>query len=253
MIHPLLRHFAFAVALVSGPGIASAEEPADMPWSYSAGPADPTHWATDHPENEACGAGMDQSPVDIQLAIRADLPALDFQYTDMPASMTNSDNALVINVPPGQTLMVGERAFALQSISLHSPSTHAVGGKRSAMSALLTHTSAGGSLLVVEVFMQAGTVNTALAPLLMHLPRPGEQISVRNSSIRPGGLLPPDKGYFSLDGSLTTPPCSEGVDWIIMKTPITVGADQVLAFRRQFKDNVRPLQPLNGRVVRQPL
>ena len=101
--------------------------------------------------------------------------------------------------------------------------------------------------------MQPGKSNATLAPVIAHLPRPGEQITVNGLKLNLTGLLPPDKGYFFLDGSLTAPPCSEGVSWAVLKTPITIGTEQLSAFRRLFSGNVRPLQALNGRLIKQSM
>ena len=125
--------------------------------------------------------------------------------------------------------------------------------KRTAMVGHFVHKNAAGELGVIGLLMQPGKTNAAFAPVFAHLPRKGEKITVDDLTLDLAAMLPADKGYYSFEGSLTTPPCSEGVNWMVLKTPIQLGAEQIKAFRRIYSANARPIQPLNGRVIKESM
>ena len=218
-------------------------------WSYTGKHADPGHWAELSPEFEACSKGHAQSPIDIRSTIKAPLPALQFSYTTAEPVFVNNGHTVQVNLSPSQRLMLGDRNFELVQFHFHTPSEEAIHGKRAPMEAHFVHRDAEGQLAVVSVLLQSGKFSKAYAPVFEHLPRPGEKITVEGLHLDLARLLPADKGYYRFQGSLTTPPCSEGVQWIVLKQPLQLGANQIRAFQRIFKSNARPVQPLNGRIV----
>jgi carbonic anhydrase len=218
-------------------------------WSYGQGHEGPVHWAEIDPAFETCGAGRDQSPIDIRRAVRADLPALQFGYTTATPTLVNNGHTIQVNLPPGQTLTVGDRQYELLQFHFHTPSEDALNGRRAPMEAHFVHRDASGHLGVVALMLQPGKAQTALAPLFAHLPRVGETITVDGLQIDLAALLPRDRAYYSFAGSLTTPPCSEGVSWMVLRQPGTVSAQQLRAFHRLYQANARPIQPLHDRVV----
>ena len=218
-------------------------------WNYQHGPDGPSHWAELDPQFETCAKGKSQSPVDIRHATPADLAPLQFHYSSAAPTLGNNGHTIQINLPAGQTLTVGEKTYELLQFHFHTPSEEALKGKRFAMVAHFVHKSASGELGVIGVLIQEGKTNAAFAPVFAHLPRKGEKISVDDLSLDLAAMLPQEKGYYAYAGSLTTPPCSEGVNWMVLKTPIELGAQQIKAFRQLFNANARALQPLNGRVI----
>ena len=227
---------------------ALAESPTAR-WSYSTGADGPAHWGELDPSFEACGLGANQSPMDIRDAVPSDLPALDFNYTTTAASFSNNGHTVQVDVPDGQTLTVGGRTYTLLQFHFHAPSETALLGKRAAMSVHFVHKDKMGEITVVEALAQPGKTNAAFAPVFEHLPRKGEKITVDQLSLDLASMLPAGRGYYAYSGSLTTPPCAEAIQWVVLKSPIFLGADQIKAFRTLIGENARPLQPRNGRTI----
>ena len=222
-------------------------------WDYKSHHGGPTHWAELDPKFETCGKGGMQSPIDIRNAVKADLPALTVAYSAAEPVILNNGHTIQVNLPPGQKLTVGDKEYELLQFHFHTPSEEAINGKRTAMVAHFVHRSADGQLGVIAVLIQPGKTNAAFAPVFAHLPREGEKITVDGLKLDLPALLPADKGYYSFGGSLTTPPCSEGVNWMVLKTPIQLGSEQIKAFRQIFNANARPLQAANGREIKQSI
>jgi carbonic anhydrase len=202
---------------------------------------------------EACGNGTRQSPIDIRNAVKSELPALGFQYASTEPTIVNNGHTIQVNLPGGNTLKVGDATYELLQFHFHTPSEEQIAGRHTAMVAHFVHRNAAGALGVVGVLLQPGKSNAAYAPIFEHLPRHGERITVDGLKLDLAALLPPDKGYYAYEGSLTTPPCSEGVNWMVLKTPVRLGADQIKAFRRLYNANARPIQPSNDRVIKESM
>ena len=222
-------------------------------WVYKGHHGDPAHWAELDPAFEACAKGQTQSPIDIRKAVKTDLPALTFAYTSAVPTLVNNGHTIQVNLSPGQSLKIGDQAYELLQFHFHTPSEETVAGKHAAMVAHFVHRNAAGELGVVGVLLAQGKKNAAFEGIFAHLPRPGEKITVDDLTLDLAALLPADKHYYAYEGSLTTPPCSQGVNWMVLKTPVQIGADQIKAFRRLFNANARPIQPLNGRIIRESI
>lgn len=248
----LLRAFAGA-ALTIGCATTAWSDTKTPHWAYHGHHGNPAQWGELDQRFEACAKGTQQSPIDIRNTVRAELPALDFQYGSVSPTLVNNGHTVQVNVAPGQSLTVGDKRYELLQFHFHTPSEESVGGKRAAMVAHFVHRDAAGHLGVVAVLMQQGATNAAYQPLFKHLPRAGETITVEGLSLDLAQLLPQQRGYYAYEGSLTTPPCTEGVHWHVLKQPVKLGAEQIKAFRRLFNANARPLQPIHGRAVRESL
>ncbi len=222
-------------------------EGGEVHWSYG----HHSRWAELSPAFEACGKGQRQSPVDIRGAIKADLPPLQVAYVPANVTWVNNGHTVQVNVPDGSTLKIGEREFKLLQFHFHSPAEEAIGGQRYPMVAHFVHKDADNRLGVIGLQFRYGQANPAWGAVLAHLPRAGEHLTVPSLKIDLPALLPADRGYYSFDGSLTTPPCSEGVSWMVLKTPVSLSSQQMAAFRKLYNGNARPLQPLNGRDIRE--
>lgn len=244
---PLLSRVAIGGLLLSALG-AHAQH---AHWNYEKGHEGPTHWAELDPAFESCGAGHAQSPVDIRQTVKAPLPALQFSYGTAAPTLVNNGHTIQVNLPPGQTLTVGEQRYELLQFHFHTPSEELLRGRHAAMEAHFVHKDATGRLGVISVLMQPGPANQAFAQVFQHLPRAGETLTVDGLQLDLAALLPHDKAYYRFDGSLTTPPCTESVSWMVLKQPVTLSAAQLQAFRQLYHANARPVQPLNGRVVQE--
>lgn len=245
---------AVLLVLASYGAHAEGAAPSHPPhWAYDGQKADPAHWAKLDPSFEKCGAGQAQSPIDIHNAVKTALPKLDFQYGSAVPVIVNNGHTVQVNVPAGQKLKINDQSYELLQFHFHTPSEETVNGKHTAMVAHFVHRNAAGELGVVAVLINSGKKNAAFDGIFAHLPRPAEKVTVDELTLDMAALLPENKGYFSYEGSLTTPPCSQGVHWMVLKTPITLSADQIKTFQRVFNKNARPIQPLFDRVVKESL
>jgi carbonic anhydrase len=239
-----------AIALASPPICAFAADAAH--WSY-AGHGGPEHWAALEPEFAGCKVGHAQSPIDIRTHAvqRAALPAIEFAYK--PGSAKIVDNGHTIQVSPavGDSISVDGHRYELVQFHFHRPSEESIDGKRRDMVAHLVHKDASGKLAVVAVLLQSGAANPMVAALWKNLPSPKDgEVDVKGVQIDPTALLPRERGYYTFEGSLTTPPCSEGVTWFVLKSPSALSSEEIARFGRAYPMNARPVQPLNGRIVR---
>jgi carbonic anhydrase len=239
------------------PPAAEAAEPPH--WDYGAehGPA---AWGTLAEQYAACGTGQVQSPVDIVGAMpAASLPALAAAYRPAAlriihhahkADVVNTGHSIQVNYTDGDTLTVGADKYALVQYHFHGPSEHHVAGDSFPMEMHLVHKSADDRLAVVGVLIREGRANAAFDPVWSHLPATkGAEVVHDSVMVDVDDLLPKARTSYRYDGSLTTPPCSEGVKWFVLTTPIELSAAQIAAFRAVLVGNNRPVQPLNGRVI----
>lgn len=220
-------------------------------WSYT-GETGPPHWASLEPDYASCGLGKEQSPINIETAKvrREQLPGLIFNYKRFPLHIIDNGHTIQVNVPPGSTLSVQGHAYELVQFHFHHPSEEMIDGKLSQMVAHLVHRDAKGQLAVVAVLVHLGAENPLLGTLWQNIPHEkGHEASPAGVVIDAANLLPTGRGYFSYSGSLTTPPCTEGVRWFLLKSPTTSSANQIAIFSKLYGANARQVQPLNGRVV----
>ncbi len=216
-------------------------------WGYT-GETGPAHWGETYPD---CN-GTKQSPVDIVVAKakEKDLPAISFDYSQVPVQVVNNGHTIKADYESGSKIEVGGQQFDLLQFHFHTPSENTVDGKFFPMEAHLVHKDANGKLGVVGVMFEEGAFNPVVEKIWRYMPAKANSKMLASDSVDANGMLPESKEYYSFDGSLTTPPCSEGVKWMVLKTPVSASAAQIRKFERTMKHaNNRPVQPLNGRVV----
>jgi carbonic anhydrase len=222
----------------------------EVHWGYS-GEHGPAKWGDMEPEFSECKLGKEQSPIDIRDAKVGKLPALDFNYTASGAEVVNNGHTVQVNLADGGVLNLDGAPYKLVQFHFHTPSEEKVNGNAFSMVVHMVHSNADGKLAVVAVLLKEGKANAALAPVFDKLPQAeGKKIAL-DIKVRPADILPVERGYFKFIGSLTTPPCSEGVRWQVLKQPVEVSKAQIAAFRGLYPMNARPVQPLNGRKIEQ--
>ena len=220
-------------------------------WAYE-GDGAPHAWSVIKEEYATCGAGKSQSPIDISTVTISDISEIEFNYKSTPLELSNNGHTIQANYHTGSYITVGGKRYDLLQFHFHAPSEHTIGGKSYDMVAHLVHKAADGQLGVIGVLFKVGKdKNKIIDKLWTNLPTDnGQTNTVKNTRINALDLLPVDLTYFNYSGSLTTPPCSEGVNWMVMATPAAISAKQVKQFTDLFPLSTRPVQPLNGRVVR---
>ena len=208
----------------------------------------PRYWGTLSPEFAACSTGTQQSPINIPADSLVNAGELALSYEPTPLTIVNNGHTIEVEYEPGSTFDVAGTTFTLSQFHLHSESEHTLADARLPMELHLVHKSADGRLAVIGVLVKVGAENAAWVPVLDNMPaKEGEPEHIAGVSIDATDLLPADKSYYRYNGSLTTPPCTEGVNWFVMKNPVELSQAQIDQFRAIYQDNYRPAQPLNGR------
>ena len=187
--------------------------------------------------------------------MRADLPPLQVAFKDGPVKIINNGyTAVRVDYAPGNgnLLTIGGHRYELTQFHFHHPSEEELNGKRADMNAHFMLKGEDGKIVGLSVFIKAGHANAAATKLWAHMPATkGPAQEIADLTVNPGAFLPTSLGYYLYDGSISAPPCTEGVAWYVLKTPIELSRAQIDAFARLYPHDARPLQPLNGRVVRE--
>ena len=213
-------------------------------WDY-AGDMGPENWGDEFP---TCGKGTKQAPLNITGPFDKSKDVLVVNYKEGPLKILNNGHTIQVNVEPGSTLKINKDVFNLLQFHFHRPSEEQIDGKPMAMVAHFVHKNADGKLAVLGVLLNDGKDNAAIQTLWNNAPKAeGPEVVVDKVKFDPSTLVPAALTHYNYEGSLTTPPCTEGVSFYILKTPVDIGKKQVMDF--PFKRNARPVQPLNGRKI----
>lgn len=218
-------------------------------WAYE-GRDGAAHWGELSPAFKTCELGLEQSPIDLADATSAQLGGLDISYHRMPLHILNNGHTIQVNAMPDASCscMIGGTKFALQQFHFHHPSEHLLSGKSFDLECHFVHRSAAGDLAVIGVLLRPGEANPALQPIWSAMPKhAGPEVDL-GSTIDAMPLLPADRDHFyRYKGSLTTPPCTQGIIWTVMREPIEASPAQIRQFAELFTNNARPVQPRNRR------
>jgi carbonic anhydrase len=236
--------------LALGMGATLAAAQTGTPWEYS-GKTGPVNWERLDPAYKACG-GPEQSPIDIRGArLNKNLAPLDLHYKAGSVTLENDGHTIIAHVPAGSYMVADGVRYELESFSFHHPAEHAVKGKLTDMDVELLHKSADGKLAIVAIrfAMERGDPNAVLAALWPHLPKTAGTTEKVTDYVNAGGFLPADLGYWTYTGSLTTPPCTEGVHWFVLQEPLSVSLVQLKYFKSLFRMNSRTIEDRNGRHI----
>ncbi len=232
-------------------GMATVAAAQTTPWEHE-GKRGELNWGKLDPAYQACSKGREQSPIDIRGA-RLDkaLAPIEFHYIAGPVTLINDGHTIVARVDPGSYIVAGGVRYELVEFGFHHPSEEAVKGKLSDMSVQLMHRSADGKMAIIAVRLieDMGNPNAVLAALWPHLPRTTGSTEKVTEMVSAGGLLPADHGYWTYMGSLSTPPCTEGVRWFVFEQELSLSRDQLRVFASLFRVNTRGLQEAHGRHI----
>jgi len=250
LLIPLAVLAAACASRAHGPAAAHAPH-----WDYGADHG-PAHWASLDPANAACASGTRQSPIDIvpgeveRAAPPPGVTELRAGHRDHAADVVHNGHTVQVDDPGADALTLAGEPYTLVQYHFHSPSENTVAGRQYPLEMHLVHRSAGGALAVLGVLVEEGAENAAFAPLWAQLPRhAGAQVHLDHVPVDVDAMLPRDRAAWRFEGSLTTPPCTEGVTWLVFAQPVPMSARQIADFRAVIHGNSRPVQPRNGRVV----
>ena len=219
-------------------------------WSYE-GEGGPESWGRLRPEFAKCGNGTRQSPIDIRGGIGLDLEPIRFDYRATGFNVVDNGHTVQVNVGAENFIETMGRRYELVQLHFHRPSEERINGRRFDMSVHLVHKDDEGRLAVVAVPLERGTPHPQVQTVWNNLPlEKGEELPAR-VTLDPNAMLPKERGYYTYMGSLTTPPCSEGVLWMVMQQPVTVSMEQIAIFARLYPMNARPVQSAAGRLIKQ--
>lgn len=247
----IIRTLSGITLLTATSVLASADQ---APWSYQ-GETGPAHWGEITPDNQSCALGHEQSPINIEAATKdKTLPQLHFHYQPAALQIINNGHTVQVNIPAGSFVEIDDKRYRLIQFHMHTPSEETIHGKHFPMVAHLVHQDETGKLVVVAIEFKIGENNAELMRVVQHLPREkSDEQRFADVLIDPAGLLPRKTGYYTFTGSLTTPPCSEGVTWFVLKQPQTLSRMEWRNLHSVLGDNARPVQPLNDRKIEQTL
>ena len=225
-------------------------EPALPHWSYQ-GATGPQTWARLRPDFAACGNGQRQSPIDIREGFAVQLDPVEFAYQPSAFRVTDNGHTVQANLAPGNSIGVLGRRYELVQFHFHRPSEERIDGRAFDMAVHLVHKDAEGRLAVVAVLLERGSHQPVVQAVWNNLPLERGEEQAARVTIDPSRLLPDDRRYFTYMGSLTTPPCSEGVLWMVLKQPVQLAPEQIELFARLYPMNARPVQPSAGRMIKE--
>lgn len=241
---------ATAAVLLAGVGGGLAAEAPH--WTY-AGEHGPAHWADLDPAYATCAVGQYQSPIDLGAGGEEASAPVEAQYETIPLTVLNNGHTVQITAEAAGRLQSSGTTYDLVQVHFHAPSEHVIDGRPVPVEAHFVHKAADGRLAVLGVFVVAGAENPALAALLPHMPATATPAQTFPAvSIDLNMLLPADRSVYRYGGSLTTPPCTEGVAWHVLKAPVTASPLQIETLSQVLHGNARPVQPLNGRLLTAP-
>ena len=233
-------------ACTPGKAPTSAPPSSAAHWTYE-GEEGPSHWGELDPAYEMCGKGKNQSPIDIASPGEQDLANIVFHYQPSEVNILNNGHTVQVNYDPGSYIELDGIRYDVAQFHYHAPSEHEVGGKLFPAELHLVHKGTDGRLAVVGLLLQEGSANAAFDPFINNLPAETSDVQDAGVKINAMDFLPGIQTTYRYTGSLTTPPCSEGVSWLVMTTPVELSSAQLSRLESLFEGNNRPVQRLNDR------
>lgn len=246
------KRFLVAAAFTLGLGLAAFNVQAGdhgPHWGYE-GDHGPERWGHMSSDFKACSEGRTQSPIDLSNAAQEDLSDIKFNYKGSKLNVVNNGHTVQVNYDGGSSIEVDGSEYNLVQFHFHTPSEHTVDGKSYGNEMHLVHKNDKGHLAVVGVLVEEGNEHKAYKDIWANLPRNANEKKSVDMNISVAELLPQERDYFTYAGSLTTPPCSENVKWIVLKSPIEMSGEQIGQIQDIMKKNNRPVQPMHDRKLK---
>jgi carbonic anhydrase len=247
-INTLLSSVAFLAFTYSA---TVAEEVKTNHWGYT-GHNTPKTWGTLSEKYKECGIGLNQSPINITNSLHANLPPLTVKYNKATSErIVDNGHTIEVMMAPGDSFTMDGKTFELKQFHFHSPSENHIDGKSFPLEAHFVHLDKDGNIAVIAVMFEEGAENTELTKFWKDMPQKEGESNVLKLKNIANNLLPKDKHYYRFNGSLTTPPCTEGVRWFVLKQPMTISKEQIKKFHddTMHHNNNRPIQPLDARMI----
>ena len=219
-------------------------------WSYE-GDDGPANWGKINPEWSKCSTGNRQSPIDIRDGMKVELEQITFDYHPSSFNVTDNGHTVQVMVGSGNFITVNNRLYELIQFHFHRPSEERINGKGYEMVVHLVHKDGEGKLAVLALLLERGKPQPVIQTVWNNLPLEKLETMAPSTVLDPLDLIPARRDYFTFMGSLTTPPCSEGVLWLVMKEPVQASPAQMALFSRLYPLNARPIQPGSGRIVKE--
>ncbi len=238
----------FISVLLISAGLAFSDS--KVHWGYT-GNKGPEHWGDLSEKFAICSSGKNQSPINLAGMIEADLEDIKFNYKKTSLKVVHNGHTIKVKYDEGSSIRIDDRKFKLLQFHFHSPSENHIEGRSFPMEAHLVHEDKDGNLAVIAVMFTKGKGNPLIKTVWEHMPaEAGSRVSKPKKAINVMDMLPENKAYYRFNGSLTTPPCTEGVRWLVLKDPVRVSNHQVKKFRSvMLHDTNRPIQRRNARPV----
>lgn len=219
-------------------------------WGYSA-EVGPAHWSTLNDKFHMCSEGQEQSPINVTATKDINLPKLSLNYANGSQGIINNGHTVQVNIKSGDTLTINGEAYELKQFHFHTPSENHINGQEFPLEAHFVHATADGKLAVIAVMFKEGSENPTLQKIVKSFPlQKNQEASLEFSKEYLNVVMPMHKEYYHFMGSLTTPPCSEKVNWFVLKTVQTASGAQIAAMHKEIgMNNNRPVQASNGRSI----
>ncbi|MGK5087592.1 carbonic anhydrase family protein [Bdellovibrionota bacterium FG-2] len=242
------EHGAAAPSAHSGPSAAAHSTAHAGPhWSYE-GEGGPEHWGELDPKFQTCGQGGEQSPINLKWSKKKGEGPIEFHYAPSPLKIIDNGHTVQVSFAPGSKVIIRQKEYQLIQAHFHAQSEHTISNKSYPLEFHFVHKNEGGQLAVLGVMIEEGEENPSLDKVIRNLPKEkNKEVEVAAVTLNPLELLPTVQTYYHYMGSLTTPPCSERVNWNVFNTPVRASAAQISAFRTAYGHNNRPVQALNNR------
>ncbi len=219
-------------------------------WGYD-GAGAPANWSKLKPEYATCATGTRQSPIDIREGIKVDLEGIKFDYKPTKFRIVDNGHTVQVNVGAGSTIHVMGKRYELVQFHFHKPSEERINGRPFDMVIHFVHKDYDDNLAVLAVLLETGPEHPQIQTVWNNMPLEPNQELLSNDILNTMSLIPENRAYWTYMGSLTTPPCTENVLWMVMKQPQQISPEQIAIFARLYKNNARPVQPVNNRLVKE--